>query len=656
MGPGLRIPMIVLATAALAFVGRDICHAIDALTPLAAGPSPYFVAAHAGLLYLWAPVVAIAASALFLAPGLLVALGAGAAEERFELWLLKGTVLSVFAVPLAAALAQAATGVEIAGGAYVALLLALCLPGLWLVAGRPVAPVLRGRSWELAAMIGLPFAVLVLMAPKFYWENLNDDGAHSFLNALLFIERGLPFWPPGDSSITGYPSTTMMTETFLQTGMVRFFGPYESALRFAYLPGVAVLAGVILGVVRAAGEAGRAAVALGVAAQLLLFSFVMAFNPTYSPYFADIALPMTREPLIFLGFLGAVLFFQERRHAWMAAVSCLGLLSAPNGILLILFFLAAHFILTRPLPWKEVVVAGAITVGIVVLATLAMVLLDRLGITQRSGEFGSDGILRRLRFVTLVDTQRLLFWVLPAGILPALSLIAWRWQDPLSRRLTLTAAIYVLFFYVQAYRILPHHFAPAVLLPVVVFWRLRPVRSAPLAGLALGLAGVAAALALSWPDTLRPNSHNRDFGQRIVLQTPINPFANPDLLGTYLKLMTGAFPPSWTDETLAAAYNPEPTAAFVYATRPKPEGAAPDYAVRPETVPLAPGEVVLGAPVAGTVLVARDAAVYARDRQAADQPVSVARAFRVPRERIFGHGTHDKTRVIWDLARIAGMR
>lgn len=661
MAKSLRILPAVLAAAVFVMLGRDISVGLEGMLSFATGPSPYFIAGQAAFLYLWVPLVALAATALFLAPGLVLALGIAAPDERFETWLLKGFTLSVFGVASAAAIVHAVTGLDMTGGGFILLLVLLCLPGLWLVARRGagaagVAPVLAERRWDIALMVALPFAVLVLISPKFYWENFNDDGAHSFLSALLFIHRDIPFWPPGKSSITGYPAANMMTETFVQTAFLRFFGPHESALRFAYLPSLSVLAAVLLSFARQPGGATRVAVALGIGAQLLLFSFVMAFNPSYNPYFADVALPMTREPLIMLGFIGGVLFFLERRYVWMGIVACLGLLSAPNVVLLLGFFFAAYFLLTRPLPLKQVVVAGIVTVAIVMLAGFATTLLDKAGIAQSGGEFGSDSILARLRFVTLVDTQRMLFWLLPAGILPGLALFAWRWQDRLSRCLTLTAIIYVLFFYVQAYRILPHHFAPAALLPIIVFWRLRPVVAAPAPALALGLAGVALAAWIGWPDSLRPNLENRDFGERLAFAEPIDVFTNPTAFGSYSRLMKSAFDLAWSDAEVSEGYAPEATAAFVYASRPKPEGYVPDYLVQPEGQPLAAGSVALGSPVDGLVLVVRDPAIFERDRQADNRQVTIARAFRVSRETIFGRGLHDKTRKIWDLAQIAGVR
>ncbi len=180
--------------------------------------------------------------------------------------------------------------------------------------------------------------------------------------------------------------------------------------------------------------------------------------------------------------------------------------------------------------------------------------------------------------------------------------------------------------------------------------------SAPVPALAASLAGVAAAAWLSWPDTLRPNTHTRDLGRRIAIEVAIDPFADPGSLGTYSALVKAAFDPVGKNADLDGHFVPESTAAFIYATRPKPLGTVADYVMRAASVPLSGGEEVVGAPVDGVVLVARDPAILARDRAATDEPVSIAPAFRVPRETIFGRGLHDKTRLIWDLARITGLR
>ena len=652
----VRWVLVLAVLGGIVWAGLGIGRDLAALAPLAEGPHPYVMAARALHLQVWVPVVALSASALFLAPGLLLMLALARPDDRFEHWLIKGFTLSVFGVPALAAVVQAVLGIPMAGSAYVFMLLAACVPGLALVSRRGAPLVLEGRGGDVALMLVLPAAFLVAFGPKFYWDSLNDDGAHALLNTILFIQRGLPFWPPEATVTAGYPSTTMMTETFLQTGIVRFFGATEAPVRLALLPGLAVLAGVMLSFLRDPGGKTRPEAAVGLGAALFLFCFVMAFNTSYGPYFADIALPLVREPLIVLGFLGYVLFFRERRLVPMAAVSTLGLLSAPNGLLLVGFFLGSHFLLTRPWPFRDVLIGGLIALGVSAAASAAMVALEAAGVTRVGGEFGAGSILRRLRFVTPFETQRLLFWLLPAGILPGLALLAWRWQDRLSRVLTLTTVIYVLFFYVQAYRILPHHFAPAALLPLIVFWRLAPVRAAPVPALAAALAGVGVALWASWPETIRPFTHTRGFAARIAFPgAPSDPL-DPARMATTTALLTDAFPPRWTDREIAEGYGMEPLATYVHMQLAGPAQGGADYRIAPAEASLAPGEVTIAGPEDGFVLVARDQAVYEADFHRTGLPGTIAGLYRVPRESIFGHGVREGPKPVWDLARIAGLK
>ncbi|WP_157054277.1 hypothetical protein [Ruegeria sp. 6PALISEP08] len=652
----LRLSIFLIVLTGIVLAGQEVAAILAAKSALADGASPYFIASEVLFLYIWVPLAVMSASALFVAPGLLLALGIATPGDRFEHWLLKGFTFSLFGVPAAAAAVQAISGIPTTGVAFTFLSVLLCLPGIGLISARSNPDIFQGRGWDVAGMILLPLAVLILMSPKFYWEALNDDGAHSFLNAMLFVTRGLPFWPPESGAIGDYPTPKMVTETFLQTGFMRFFGPYEVSIRLAYLPGLSILFGVMLGFVRTPDRRTDARSVLGLGAALLLFSFVMAFNPSYNPYFADIALPMTREPMILLGVLGYILFFTEQRFGWMAVVSTLALLAAPNGILLIGFFLISYFLLTRPLPFRQVIVGGMIAVGVVILASLLEMVLRSSGLTSVSSEFNTGSILRRLRFVTIFDTGRFLFWLLPCGILPGLALLAWRWQDKLSKALTLTVIAYVLFFYVQAYRILPHHFAPAAVIPLIIFWRLRPVQAAPAPSLVGALTGLAVSAWISWPETLRPFTLTRDLGYRIAIETETAPFPDLDEMRVVQALLGEAFPPIWTQAELENRFMAGGLSVYVHAGMPAPDDTVADYFIRPASEPLQDGEVMIGEVVEGRVLVVRDRAAYESDLGNTNVPISIARAYHVPFDTIFGRGTRETLYPVWDIAKIAGLR
>ena len=120
----LRWGLGLAVVGGIVWAGLGIGREIADLVLLADGPHPYFIPGHALFLQVWVPVVALAASALFLAPGLLLMLAAARPDDRFEHWLVKGFTLSLFGVPALAALVQALLGIPMTGTAYVVMLLA----------------------------------------------------------------------------------------------------------------------------------------------------------------------------------------------------------------------------------------------------------------------------------------------------------------------------------------------------------------------------------------------------------------------------------------------------------------------------------------------------------------------------------------------------
>ena len=108
-----------LALASLpAALFHDAIGRAAALHDLAASAHPYFVPAHAALLYGAVPAVVLSAGVLLLAPGILLALAAGAAA-RIERWLLAALAISLVVVSGAAGLVQGILGRPLEGAAFV---------------------------------------------------------------------------------------------------------------------------------------------------------------------------------------------------------------------------------------------------------------------------------------------------------------------------------------------------------------------------------------------------------------------------------------------------------------------------------------------------------------------------------------------------------
>src|SRR6266852_5128088 len=192
----------VLAVASLpVLVDRSAVASVAALYPLAASANPYFALDYTGLIYIRAPLVIISAFVLLMAPGLLLALALDQAQT-ISAWVLRGFTISLIAVSLVAGAVQAIIGRSLQGDAFILVLIATALAaGLLLVfiSGRRVIESPFAQTFarlDLLGVIAFAAAILIALAPKFYWENFNGDGAQSFENTRLLLHQPFPFFTP----------------------------------------------------------------------------------------------------------------------------------------------------------------------------------------------------------------------------------------------------------------------------------------------------------------------------------------------------------------------------------------------------------------------------------------------------------------------------
>ena len=174
---------------------------------------------------------------------------------------------------------------------------------------------------------------------------------------------------------------------------------------------------------------------------------------------------------------------------------------------------------------------AAVLAGWTVISFLAPPILRAANLPPPGNEYGLLGLLRYLAFLQWSDWRRILFVAVPVGILPALSLLLWRRQDQVARALTLVTVAYFLFFFFQAYTVL-HHYIPAMVLPLVVFWRIEPAlpeRWRPAVLAATAVAGLLA-LVVSLPAHPQLDTSARRVGAAIA-----------DCIGGYETASPGAY-------------------------------------------------------------------------------------------------------------------
>ncbi len=340
-------------------------------------------------------------------------------------------------------------------------------------------------------------------------------------------------------------------------------------------------------------------------------------------------------------FLGFVLSFVRGAKGWLLVFLSLAYLSLPTGALLAVLWLIAVLLVWRPRPWPLVGLTAAALLVWIAMGFLAPPVLAAAHLPAPGDEYGLLGLLRYLAFLQGSDWRRLLFVALPCGVLPALALLAWRWQDRVARALTLVTVGYFLFFFIQAYTVL-HHYVPAMVLPLVVFWRIDPGRLGrwrPAALPATALAGLVA-LALSLPAHPQPDTSARQVGATIAECIGGYDRANPAVYRASTLLAT-LFPYDWDPAVPDTSYGGSPLTWDRYAHHDPAMCAANgrfpqqiNYVIQPASAP-APFGMRPVAADAAAVLYVRDVATWAAHQALRPPTPAGSPVYAIPRWTLF---------------------
>ncbi len=638
---GLYVTGLLLAAGVPLLVGRSLIATISGHYHLAVSATPYLVPDYAGWLYLLGPLIVLSSLVLVMAPGLLLTLALKAAGSVAQ-WVLVGLGVSIVVTSGTAGVMQAIMGRPLSGGGFTVVLL-----GLTAVSGGFL--ILRlGRGWQpewpwrqpfarttMLSLLLVPTLALIVLVPKFYWENFNGDGAHAFESARLLLRQPFPFWPDSAGAIAGFPGMTSMLFLYPVSWFIRLFGEVEVAAR---LPFLLFWAGLFAGIVALVDfqrkEKIRPVTQWLIWLGLAVYAATMAFSASYSPYMADIALPATQDTLQVALFLGFVLAFLQQRWLWTLFFVGLTLYCSPNGLLLIGFWIVAVSLTERPVPWRWLLWTGGSAAAFLVAAAMMTPLMSWLGQPVPGGEYDSSGLLRRLTYVTVVDWRRILYLLIPSGIVPGLALLAWRWQDRVARMLTLVTAAYFGFFFIQG-SISLHHFSPVMVLPLVVLWRTAdrlPAPSKRWLWPVTAAAGVGA-LFLSLPADFTPHTTARQVGATIEFRVAGYARSRPQVFRG-AELLNELFPAGWATAVPTERYGGSPLPWTYYAHQPRADETAMNYLLQSvEDAP--PLGMSLAASSGGFSLYVADTSAWERDRRLRPSTGTISAVYRIHKSTLY---------------------
>ena len=667
-GNSRRELMWMLVTVAVAglivTVGRSAIQSAASMYDLAAGASPFWLPSHAWLLYVCVPAVVISSMLVFIAPGLFLASALGATRS-WNWWLLCGVALGIVVLSAATAVIQRIAGTPLTGGSFLLVVFgcnAAAAAIAWsraLRTDRPAIPRFAARNaLEGAAALSV---ILVVMLPKFIWENFNGDGADALEVARLLLHQAMPFWPAGAGTVGNFPGITSMLFAFPASWFLRAFGPLEFSARAPLL--LALLAThaaiVALAEVRDRGtDVPRRTLDTGerllIWAALLVYTIVVAYSATYSPYSADIAIPGAQDTMLVALFAATMIALASDEAGWMMLFGLLSYLALPNGLLLLGMLWLAVLLVYRPVPRRIVIALGALIIACIVLGTLLPYVLRRVGSPAPGGEYGNDMLLNRVLMVQFTDWRRLLYVLVPCGIAPIAAVFLWKRQDSLGRVITLLIAGYFVFTYVQAYSKL-HYYIPVMLLPIALYWRVAPgERKQRVEWRIAALAGLVGALILVMPRRGAPMTWARRVASEIQIRVPGYDISSPEEFRASDTLVL-LFPMSW-DRHVPGTLGESPLVWNYYLHH---DMGVPseqtNYVVQPAGMSLPAGFHPIGQQGGYTMLVRSDSLV-ARDRSQRLPIDPGSPLFLVRRDILFDYATASNGAPIHDIVDALGRR
>lgn len=512
--------------------------------------NPWFVPQQAFLLYVLAPLGLLAALVVMLAPGVFLTLALGRTRSAAPLFL-KGTLVA-FVVNVGAFGLLKLVVPAPSAGLHAGLLCVMNLVAWGLLVARTggggpeqVGAALPndGRRWIWAAFIAVATAVLLL--PALFWQDLNPDGLEALTGGRSLEWFILPRFPDGE---TPGLNLGMITSSYPIHWFAVFFGLEDAVGRLPLL----IYAPLIwMGLVALIEVRAPRRLTLGeeaaLVAGLVVFIAALAFNDTYHAYSTDIASPANIDFLAMAGMLAMLFFFWNDEWGWFLCAAMFTHLTRPTGLLLVGMLGLSLIVMDREKLWPRLFLLGA-TVGFMLLWTVGFEkLVPRF--TDLVIDSGAGAVAGRFRYLRFDHLQRLLWVVIPAGIVPVLALPLIRRHDAIARTLVAITALYFAHFYVLAFTAL-HHFAPAMLFPIVVFWRLALKTPATGRRVVVTMAAAALALWLSLPQSFDLDRTMRPIGDATVWNVG-------NYGGTYQEyreafdhspLLLNLFPPFWEVE------------------------------------------------------------------------------------------------------------
>ena len=439
---------------------------------------PYAIPDHAWLLYVVFPVFVASAVTMLLAPGVLTVLATGPERRSWTDAVARGFLVA-FAARLLMHSAWKLGGRQFGPTEFwiSETALHLAAAGLLIWRSRAHGPGLSlPTDWaRLGLLVIVPVVVAVLLLPTIFWQDFTEDGLEALEIGWSLRDFVVPRFP-NESGFMGL-GIGMLAMAPVVSWFIQLLGPTEAAARLPIVVYLPVLLSVLFALVEFGGRRLRRRDQFTILSVVSAFLAVMAYSATYDAYAADLSAPTAFETLTVTCLAGALLGLWERDRSMFFGFVALGYFARPTALLWIVFLGISCLITLDGDDRRRAVRDLATALG---LCVAIAVLYERffLGWASEGGAANVSGsVFSRYRYLSFLDVRRFLWVMIPGGFLPFAGLVAFRHMDRWSRQLSIVLLLYFINFFFPSFVAL-HHFAPVMVLPVVVLLRMDTAGSA----------------------------------------------------------------------------------------------------------------------------------------------------------------------------------
>lgn len=517
----------------------------------------------------------------------------------------------------------------------------------------PMSARRRADDLRFAAAMALVLLGAAAMIGRRLFSDLSSDGVEAYEMARSLREHVLPR-SPGGTGILGL-GVGMITQIFPARWFDTIFPASDAAPRLPillFLP--LVFAGVTalgeLGQARRAGWLQLAAIAL----TTLTFGAVLGTNASFDPYHCDPSSPGALDVqtgALLLGLLEAAASLSAPR---LLLFTLLGHGARPTTFLVLLLLAATVRLYAPKGARRAAFVRTSVALVACVVVTFLYEKVYAPFVTGGAAGLDSGSLAGRLRYLVFTDWSRFAYLLVPTGLLGAAALLLPHRMDGPGRTLAfISVATFALFFVPAAYA--PHHFTPAMLLPVAVLHRLllsadeRCARRVAIAAVVFAAAGLFVTLPSDPESPARPYSR---VGRRILWQAP-ELDRDLDRALSAAELLSTLMIPCHAAADPATYFMGSPLSLVRYATRdPEAEGRV-DFILRSYDAPAPTGYFRLEAED-GFALYGRTPGLLEETRRHGLPTDWQSPFFRMDRRRLFRNVAVDAGLYDVDLRRVLG--